>query len=172
MITPLWAIIAPVFSIADRGIGGALKRSQVIGSLLILILITFFSGSIVPASLIATWVVYRTLPWSFGGTLTPRTAFQIIGSFLRHSMPAFAALGLYAFGLVNAIPALSMIIYALYATLLAKYYADSVDKIASGKGDAGFKHLKQVYLNNKIEIFRGISFSIAFALSVIFGVIK
>lgn len=171
MITP-WVIFSLVFSIADRGIGGAIKRSYVIGSLFILTLIALFNDGIVPAALTATWIVYRTLPWAFGGTLTPRTAFQIIGSFLRHSMPALAALGLYAFGIANAIPALSMIVYALYATLLAKYYADSVDKIADGKGDAGFKHLKQVYLNDKIEIFRGISFSIAFALSVIFGVIK
>lgn len=169
MITQLWAITSPAFSIADRGIGGALKRSYVIGSLVVLVILEALTGGIVPASLTMAWIIYRTLPWAFGGTLTPRTPIQITGSFLRHSMPAMAAFVLCIFGFTNFLTVTAMMVYALYATLLSKYYASSVDKIIDENKDNNEKHLEQAKLNEKIEIFRGILFSIAFAISVIFG---
>lgn len=169
MITQLWALASPAFSIADRGIGGALKRSHVIGCLAVLIILEALTGGIVPASLTIAWIIYRTLPWAFGGTLTPRTPIQIVGSFLRHSMPAMAAFGLCIFGFTNFLTVVAMMVYALYATLLSKYYANSVDKIVDENKDNSEKHLEQAKLNEKIEIFRGILFSIAFAVSVIFG---
>jgi len=164
MITQLWALASPAFSIADRGIGGALKRSYVIGSLAILIILEALTGGIVPASLTMAWIIYRTLPWAFGGTLTPRTPIQITGSFLRHSMPAMAAVGLCIFGFTNTIPITAMMAYSLYATLLSKNYAISVDKIVNENKDNGLDNLKQTKINNKLETFRGILFSIAFAI--------
>ena len=79
-----------LFAAADRGIGKG-QRSIHFGLVFIYAAAAWLSGERFVAWLALSWALYRSLPWSIGGTTTPRTDRQKVGSLLRHALPAALA---------------------------------------------------------------------------------
>lgn len=151
-MTPLLYVLFPVvFALADRGIGGGFQRSIVVAFMLVFAIGLGLSGYGFAGVLTATWTIYRTLPWSIGGTITPRTPVQLAGAFARHAGPSVAVLGSAVWFGTPPQAALPLVIYGAIATGLAFAYARHVDE---GEGDG-------VEANNLLEGVRGFLFGLA-----------
>lgn len=156
----LFILLPGVFALADRGIGGLLRRSFVVGGMLLGAAVLGYFNQPLAALLIAVWLVYRTIPWKVGGSITPRTTMEIGASLLRHAMPALAVLLAYTWYGVDPQAALPIAAYALAATGMGVAYANHVDKLASqGLGDNGD-------YNDRLEAVRGGLFGFAAALAL------
>lgn len=157
----LYALAIPLFTAADRGIGGLFRRSYVYGALLLIAAaLTYFKEY--PAAIITVvWGLYRSLPWKIGGSTTPRTAEQIIGAFLRHLSPSLAVFICWQQFGVDPKMFLPFGFYAVIATGLAYAYGRDVDAMAR----AGIAELGQV--NEKVELVRGFVFGVAAAVALI-----
>lgn len=161
MITILFMILPTVFAGADRGIGGGARRSIVVASMLLLAGGLGLLGQGLAAILIATWLIYRTIPWSVGGTITPRGAAQIIGALARHAGPCLAIVGGNVWFGTPPQAAIPLAAYAVFATGLAVWYAHHVDNLAArGLGETG-------EANDILELIRGLSFGLAAATATL-----
>lgn len=158
----LMLILLPaLFALADRGIGGLFRRSFVIAPMVVAVgALAYFDHRFL-ALLVALWMVYRTIPWDVGGTLTPRGPVQIIGSFVRHALPTAAVLGGNVWFGTSFHTAIPLLAYAVVATVLSVSYARLVDDLKSrGLGENG-------EANDKQEIIRGAVFGLAAAATTL-----
>ncbi len=112
------------------------------------------------AAMAVAWVVYRSLPWRVGGSMTPRTTGERVASFARHALPALVLVALhFAAGSspllppVKLIAALPFLVYAAHATSLAIGFAKTAD-------GARYEHVV-ADANAKVEKSRGLSFGFA-----------
>lgn len=153
-------LLPGVFALADRGIGGLLRRSFVVGAMLLgVVALAYFDQSFA-ALLVAVWLVYRTIPWKVGGSTTPRTPVEVAASILRHGMPALAVLLAHTWYGVDPRAALPIAAYALVATGMGMAYAKHVDDLVRrGLGDNGD-------YNDKLEAMRGGLFGLTAALAI------
>lgn len=158
----LLLILSPaLFALADRGIGGLLRRSFVVGTLIAAAAGLAYLGFHFLALLIVVWLVYRTIPWKVGGSLTPRTTGQIIGSLFRHALPTVAVVGGNVWFGTSFHAAIPLLTYAVVATVLSVSYARLVDNLAAkGLGENGDA-------NDLQEIIRGALFGLAAAATVL-----
>lgn len=158
MVVPniVFLLVLPVlFAVADRGIGGALRRSFVVATALAITITLGMVGHGFLALIIAVWVLYRTLPWEIGGTITPRGAGRIAGAFARHALPAVAVVGGHAWFATPWAAAIPLLAYAVAATAMAVGYAGHVDEMAEAGGydDGDY--------NDRMETIRGAAFGLA-----------
>jgi len=123
----------------DRGIGGMLRRSITVACALAAAIALGLAGFGFLALIIAVWLVYRTLPWRIGGSITPRTPAEIAGAFARHALPVVAVPMAHVwFAPTPLSAALPFVVYAAFATGLGIAYARHVDDLkARGLGDYG-----------------------------------
>lgn len=152
-----------LFAAADRGIGRG-QRSLHFGLVFVYAAAAWLAGERFVAWVALSWAFYRSLPWSIGGTTTPRTQWQKVASFCRHAYPAALASAAYTAGLAPWALAwaamLFLLVYAAYATKLAVHYAEEVDYCAAwGRPEPD-------WLNATQEEDRGFAFGIAFAVCV------
>lgn len=159
----LYILLPFAFAGLDRGIGGMLRRSILVACALAAAIALGLAGFGFLGLIIAVWLVYRTLPWRIGGSITPRTPAEIAGSFARHALPVVAVIG----GNVWFAPtpwsaALPFVVYAAFATGLAIAYARHVDDLKErGLGDYGD-------FNDGLETARGGLFGLACVWSLTF----
>jgi hypothetical protein len=162
MDLPFFVALPIVFALSDRGIGGLLRRSFVVGTLIAAAIALGWMGYGFLAVLIIVWLVYRTIPWKVGGSLTPRRTGQVLGSLARHAMPMLAVVGGSVWFGTKPEAAIPLAVYAVAATALAVAYARFVDGLASmNLGENG-------EANDKLEIVRGALFGLAAACSTVF----
>lgn len=161
MVTPMnivFLIVLPLlFAVADRGIGGALRRSIVIGAALAVAIGLGLAGYGFLAILVAIWATYRTIPWQIGGSTTPRGPGQIAGALVRHALPAVAVVGGNVWFATPWTAAIPLLAYAVATTAMAVSYAGHVDELieTGGADNGGY--------NDKLEIARGAAFGLAAA---------
>ena len=141
-----------IFCAADRAIGGGFRRSITVALMLIGAIGLGIGGYGFAGLLIAAWLIYRTVPWSVGGTITPRGPRQIAQAFLRHASPAVAGVGGNVWFGVQPQSAIPLVIYGALATGLAVAYAAHID---SGDSVDGIEE------NNNLEIVRGAAYGLA-----------
>lgn len=158
----LLVILLPVlFALADRGIGGLFRRSFVVAPMVVAAAGLAYLGFHFLALLIVLWLIYRTMPWKVGGSLTPRGPAQIAGSFLRHALPTLAVVGGNVWFGISYHYAIPLLAYAVVATLLSVSYARLVDGLARmSLGEDG-------EANDKQEVIRGAVFGLAAAATVL-----
>ena len=170
----LFAIMAvPLFHYADRQVGGdhPNPKSTGYGPVFIYVALTLALGSFLQdrvllflGEMALGWIVYRSLPWKVGGSMTPRTVGEKIGSFLRHCMPAMLAVALYILGGkvvwamdISPYVPLPFLAYGLFATVLAIDFAHATDFFVSNS-----EPLEDV--NAKQETDRGLAFGLMMLL--------
>jgi len=147
----LYMLLPVVFCAADRAIGGGWRRSITVALMLIGAIAVGLAGFPFAGLLVAAWLIYRTVSWSVGGTITPRGPRQIAQAFLRHASPAVAVVGGHVwFGTPHA-AALPLVIYGALATGLAVAYAAHID---SGDSVDGIKE------NNSLKVVRGAAYTV------------
>lgn len=106
------------------------------------------------------WGLYRCLPWRIGGSTTPRGAGQLVAAFLRHAMPAGAAVA-FAINEVGGFNwwalAAFLGLYAIGATALAASYTSYIAQLVRRRAidDGSF--------NARVELMRGGMFGAALA---------
>lgn len=155
-------VIIPFFGAADRMVGGLGSRSVVFTLTMALgAWISWSFGSYVAVTMCGAWVFYRALPWAIGGTTTPRTPIQILGSLARHSWPMAVAWGIHRAGDVAAVLPATLAIYAVAATAMSIAYAQHVAKLArDNQEDDGS-------LNELFEVARGTLFGMSLAITAL-----
>lgn len=160
-MTVLWLLLVPLFAFSDRTVGSDGAHPKTTGNLPILVLALALAFSKVHAAAVlsGTWLLYRNLPWSWGGTTTPRTCLQMLGALARHSMPAAAAFGCFLLGWLSIWVAGAFLLYALAATCLGVYYGLYTD------AQRQFKLPEDPRVNARIELTRGGLFGLALALT-------
>lgn len=106
------------------------------------------------------WIVYRSLPWKVGGSMTPRTSAERLATLARHSLPALGLVALHlAAGAsplapeVRPIAVLPFIAFAAFSTSLSINFAKAAD-------GAKFEHVV-ADANAKVEKSRGMAFGLA-----------
>lgn len=158
----LWLLLSPIFAAADRIVGSDLKNPKSLGNGLVIVPLAAMCalGTWGPAALVATWLLYRNIPWTIGGTTTPRTPRQIAGSLARHAMPAVTAITCTVFGLVSPMAAYGMVLYAVAATSLSVGFAAYIDELKPGEPE-------DTSVNATIELARGAIFGMMAAIAVI-----
>lgn len=159
-------ILIPAYALADRFVGGGwpdldakLPGRSLAWGAAVCIGLGYLVGGWPLAVMGLAWGVYRSLPWSIGGTTTPHGG-QIVGALLRHAMPVLVPAALWA----NHVPGgdwrlltFACLAYALAATGLAVAYAREVDDlIAIGRPDNGD-------FNANVELIRGATYGAALA---------
>lgn len=165
-------ICAPyLFSFADRRVGSDKPRPKSTGYGPVMLYALAFvalgkwaalpivsQASWVLAAMVAGWLVYRSLGWKTGGSMTPRTFPQIFGAYVRHNVPTLAYLGLDRgadyFPWLAPLPAagvLPFIAFGIFATDRAVSYgrlsavpfvrqSQLEDANARNEGDRGLAH--------------------------------
>jgi len=146
-----------VFAAADRTIGGGGRRSLAFAAVFALALAFWFLGEPLFTVVALAWALWRSLPWSIGGTTTPRTFGQKVGALLRNLIPAAAALcwGLWAGDAVALAGSLAFFVWAVLATDLSVEYGEQIDRYA-GTGS------EVPWLNEHVEVRRGQLFGATF----------
>lgn len=164
------AIMAvPLFYYADRQVGGdnPNPKSTGYGPVFIYAALSMAFGSLNEdrvtlflGEMALGWIVYRSLPWKVGGSMTPRTGAEKLGSFLRHCMPAMLAAVLYLIGGkvvwamdISFFSILPFIAYGMFATMLAIDYAHATDFFVSNNTPLSD-------INAKQEFDRGLAFGL------------
>jgi len=147
-----------VFSVADRTIGGGGRRSLAFAAVFALALAFWGLGELGFTVMALSWALWRSLPWSLGGTTTPRTLGQQAACVARNMIPALACYGwgVWQRDLVATGAALLLIPWAAVATGLSTGYAKGVDRYAA----MGLP--EPVWLNERVELVRGQTFGAAF----------
>ena len=149
-----------VFSVADRTIGGGGRRSLAFAAVFGLALAFWNVGERGFAVMALAWALWRSLPWSIGGTTTPRTTAQQVACWVRNMIPALACYGwgMWQRDLVAMGAALLLIVWAAVATGLSTGYAKSVDRYAA------MGIYEPAWMNERVELLRGQTFGAAFFL--------
>jgi hypothetical protein len=160
LILAAW-VLAPLYAIADRVVGGAGKRTAAFAAVLVTCAgLAFASGNWALLIMAVAWVGYRSLPFKGAfGSSTPHGS-QVATTLFRHALPALVALACsvdHLFGLDWIILAELLAGYALIATTLAVAYAFLTDAHAS-KGQPGGGE------NAFIEPARGMAYGTALAV--------
>jgi hypothetical protein len=153
----LSAVGGLVFSTADRTIGGAGRRSVAFAAVFGVALAFWGLGLWMFVVLALSWALWRSLPWSIGGTTTPRTFGQKAGVLLRNLMPTAAVLAwaIWQRDPVAFASTPALFVWAVLATDLSVEYAEQIDRYA-GMG------IEPPWLNERVEVRRGQLFGLAF----------
>lgn len=162
----LTLLLIPAYALADRFTGGGwpdldakLPGRALAWAAAACIGLGYLVGGWPLAVMGLAWGVYRSLPWSIGGTTTPHGA-QIPAAFVRHAVPAIVPAALWANGTQGGdwrLLVFACLAYALAATVLAVAYAREVDGlIATGRPDNGD-------FNANVELIRGAAYGAALA---------
>ncbi len=167
------ALFAPaLFRFADRRVGSDEPLPKSTGYGPVALYLAAFAGlawfKVSPiaaalAALVAAWLLYRSLGWKTGGSMTPRTFSQIFGAYVRHNVPTLAYLGLDRgadyFPWIAPLPAagvLPFVAFGIYATDLAVQYGRLSSSPFISEGVLRGRNA----LNEKS---RGLAFGLAFA---------
>lgn len=159
-------LLIPAYALADRFTGGGwpaldakLPGRSLAWAAAACIALGYLVGGWPLAAMGLAWGAYRSLPWSIGGTITPRGA-QIPAAFARHALPALVPAALWVNHVAGGdwrILTFACLAYALAATVLAVAYAREVDAlIATGRTDNGD-------FNDRVELIRGAAYGAALA---------
>lgn len=160
LILAAW-ILAPLYALADRVVGGAGKRSAAFAAVLVLSAgLAFASGNWALLVMAVAWVGDRSLPFKGAfGSATPHGT-RVATTLFRHALPALVAFVCGAddiFGVAWMPLAALLGVYAVIATTLAVAYAFLTDAHAS-KGEPGGQE------NAFIEPLRGAAYGTALAV--------
>lgn len=153
--------LIPFFAFVDRLLGSDVNRAKSIGntSVFILSLWMAFVNPII-SFFMATWLIYRNIPWSIGGTTTPRSNKQIIGSLLRHGVFIVPTTVDILMGWLPLYSITFPILYSIIVTLgLIQYSKHIDDRIKKGLPE-------NPKFNASIEILRGALFGLMLVLIV------
>lgn len=159
--TTVWWALIPLMAYADRMVGSDHKNPKSLGNgpVILVALAALALRQWVPASLLAAWLAYRNVPWKLGGTTTPRTPAQMVGSLVRHSVPLLAAAPLVINGLIQLSATWPLAVFAVFATLQHIGYAKYIDSVAA----------EDTSVNAAIEITRGLAFGAAAAAVIVYS---
>jgi hypothetical protein len=151
----------PLFALADRGIGGLLRRSYVVGAVIVAAAGWWFANPMVTMACLM-FLIWRTPGWDeFGGSTTPRSARQVVGAVLRNALPAAGMYAATTWFTGDPMDVLPFAGFCVVATGLQVWYAKKIDRlIAEGKSEDG-------QYNEIVELTRGAAYGVATALAAL-----